>query len=309
MACFDPGDQSLIGRLTRIRARIAAASPDLLLTYNWGAVEWALANRLRPICSHIHFEDGFGAEEADGQLRRRVLARRVALSGNSRVVVPSLTLRDVARHIWKLSEARILFVPNGVDCARFEDGAGRACLANWRTSPDTLLIGTVAALRPEKNVARLIRSVAPLVERFDVRLVIAGEGGERAALEKVTESLRLTDRVIFLGAVAGAEKVLPLLDVFALSSDTEQMPLTLLEAMAARLPVAAVDVGDVQLMLPPACRHLVVPRDDPARLTDALATLLADPQRRSELGRLNHAHVHANYSLKAMLATYDGLLS
>src|SRR5689334_21544150 len=85
----------IVGDLLTFRRVIAEVRPDLLVTYNWGAIEWALANRLRPICRHIHFEDGFGADEAARQLRRRVAFRRIALSGDSRVVVPSLTLRDI----------------------------------------------------------------------------------------------------------------------------------------------------------------------------------------------------------------------
>jgi L-malate glycosyltransferase len=63
--------------------------PDLLLTYNWGAIEWALADRIRPVCPHLHVVDGFGPEEARAQLPRRVWLRRLALSGRTTVVVPS----------------------------------------------------------------------------------------------------------------------------------------------------------------------------------------------------------------------------
>ena len=62
------------------RSQLAKIRPDLLLTYNWGTIEWALANTISPICRHIHLEDGFGLEEADGQLTRRVLFRRIALA-------------------------------------------------------------------------------------------------------------------------------------------------------------------------------------------------------------------------------------
>src|SRR5437762_1357495 len=105
-----------VGDLLAFRHVIAKVQPDLLVTYNWGAIEWALANRLRPICRHIHFEDGFGADEAVRQLRRRVAFRRIALSGKSRVVVPSLTLRDIARRVWKLPDSRVIYIPNGINC-------------------------------------------------------------------------------------------------------------------------------------------------------------------------------------------------
>src|SRR6266567_3717190 len=57
--------------------------PDLLMTYNWGAIEWAIANRLLPVARHVHLEAGFVKEEADNQLKRRVWCRRWALAGCS----------------------------------------------------------------------------------------------------------------------------------------------------------------------------------------------------------------------------------
>src|SRR5262245_43952499 len=89
--------RNTFANLLRFRSKIAALQPDLLLTYNFGAIEWALANRFRPVLSHIHFEVGFGAEEAVTQFKRRIFLRWLALSGKSRVVVPSRTLHGIAR--------------------------------------------------------------------------------------------------------------------------------------------------------------------------------------------------------------------
>ena len=92
------------------------------------------------------------------------------------------------------------------------------------------------------------------------------------------------ERVTFAGQMLNPERALGLLDVFALSSDTEQMPLSLLEAMAAALPVVATDVGDVRGMLTDDNRRLVVPRDDEPAFTAALSTLLTDATLRRRLG-------------------------
>lgn len=296
-------------RLLAIRRRLARIRPDLLLTYNWGSIEWALANRLLPVCRHLHFEDGFGPEERDRQLRRRVLTRRVALSGRSTVVVPSRTLARLASECWRLSPQRVLQLPNGIDCGRFEralEPGGRERLVG---SAGSLIVGTVAVLRPEKNLARLLRAMAPLFARLDVRLAIVGDGPERPALAQLARALGIADRVAFAGAVGDPERVLPHFDVFAMSSDTEQMPLTLMEAMAAARPVAAVDVGDIRQMLPEAGRAFVVPPGDEAALGAAIATLLGDAERRAALGRLNRDHARARFSLGAMVDGYEALLS
>src|SRR5689334_156315 len=75
---------------------LRGTAPDLLLTYNWGATEWALLNTLLRRGPHIHFESGFGPDESERQVPRRVLFRRLALWGASLIVVPSSTLFDLA---------------------------------------------------------------------------------------------------------------------------------------------------------------------------------------------------------------------
>ncbi|HEY0837878.1 MAG TPA: glycosyltransferase, partial [Azospirillum sp.] len=114
------------GNLMRFARVLHERRPDALITQNWGAVEWALAHRLWPVGHHLHFEDGFGPEEADGrQLPRRVWLRRLALGRRTRVIVPSRTLERIARDQWRLAPPSVVYVPNGVDCARFHPGAPR----------------------------------------------------------------------------------------------------------------------------------------------------------------------------------------
>ena len=133
-----------------------------------------------------------------------------------------------------------------------------------------MVIGTVAALRAEKNIARLIRALARLPAAAPARLVIVGDGPERAALEALAVAEGVGGRVEFAGHCADPAPLYAGFDIFALSSDTEQMPLSVLEAMASGLPVAATDVGDVAAMLDAANRPYVVAREDGA-LADALA--------------------------------------
>src|SRR6516165_1413333 len=156
--------------------------PDLLITYNWGAIEWAMANRLWSGYRHIHIEAGFSQREADSQIPRRVLFRRWALARCALVVVPSRLLEDLARCVWRLPLERVRYVPNGVDVARFSLPARTPGFAR---RPDELVIGTVAPLRPEKNVGRLLRVFATLDPSIAARLVIAGDGIERAKLKRL----------------------------------------------------------------------------------------------------------------------------
>lgn len=295
--------RSLLAALFAIRRQLVATAPDLLLTYNWGAIEWALANSVFGLCRHVHFEDGFGPDESEKRLLRRALLRRIALARSACVVVPSRNLETIARREWHLPATRVRYIANGIDADGFAAESMQPPLFARRD--DEVIIGTVAPLRPEKNVGRLVRVFALLDPALPARLAIAGAGTQREAIEAMARDLGIGDRVIFLGAVAEPQRALALFDIFALSSDTEQMPMSVLEAMAIGLPVVSVDVGDVKAMLAPDNRRYVVPKTDEQGFARALADLAADANSRAALGALNRTHVRRNYSWEAMVDDYD----
>jgi glycosyltransferase involved in cell wall biosynthesis len=293
--------------ILRFRGVIAQVRPDLMLTYNWGAVDWGMANALFPLCRHVHFEDGFGPDEFDGQLRRRILGRRYGLRSAERIVVPSRVLERIARETWKLAPDRIAYVPNGVDLARFATPPDRALAAELGIARHELVVGTVAPLRPEKNLGRLLRAFAALPPAGAVRLVIVGDGSERAGLVEEARRLGIEARVCFAGATHTPERYLGLFDLFAMSSETEQMPISILEAMAAGLAIVSVDVGDVRAMLCPANRPFVVPKTD-RDLAGAIGALLGDRSLRERLGARNREHASAHYDQETMFQEHDLIL-
>ena len=264
------------------------------MTCNWGAIEFALAN-IVPVTRHLHVVDGFGPEERAIQLPRRVLLRRIALRSTP-VVVPSRNLFRIASEIWKLPPKVMRYVPNGVDLARFAtDGTRRGA--------GEPVIGTVAALRPEKNISRLLRAFAMLPAG---RLVIIGDGPERPALEALAGSLGVADRVQFAGYHQDTPAFYAQFDIFALSSDTEQMPLSVIEAMASGLPVVSTAVGDVRLMVAAENAEFIVPLDEVA-LAGALAALSGDREARRRLGQANLAQAQCYFDQAAMFAAHGAL--
>jgi glycosyltransferase involved in cell wall biosynthesis len=296
------------GRFLLFHRLLRAIRPELLLTYNWGAIEWALVARFSPICRHIHLESGFGSEEADSQLRRRVWVRRLALGRAERIVVPSRNLADIVVRNWRLSPKKVLYIPNGVDCTKFAAPPETGIIPGVRKRPGELIVGTIAPLRREKNIARLIRAFAGLSERFDARLLIVGSGPEQAPLVALAETAAVADKVLFANQIGVPEKVIGWIDVYAISSDTEQMPNTVLQAMAASRPIVGTDVGDVKLIVSPSNRPFIVARGDEASFEAALVRLLRDEALRASLGRENQDHVRANYSQEQMFRAYAALL-
>ena len=291
--------------LTNIRTfrqTLRALQPDLLVTYNWGSIEWAMANWPR-LARHIHIEDGFGPDEAQGQLRRRVWTRRIVLA-QSTVIVPSLTLETIATRRWRLNPRRVRQIPNGIDCARFSGPYDAALATRWPGSGP--VIGTVAALRGEKNLRRLLRAFHHVSAVHACRLVIVGDGPERATLEALAAETGIAGRVFFMGHVVNPETHYRAFDIFALSSDTEQMPYTIIEAMAAGLPIAATDVGDISHMVAAEnLPFLAAPSDE--LLADVLGKLVTDPESRRRVGTANQARARQEFDEEKMFAAYGAV--
>jgi len=292
----DTAKHAMLANAWQFRKLLRDWRPDVLVTCNWGAIEFALANIL-PVARHLHVVDGFGPEERTTQIPRRVMMRRIALS-RTPVVLPSRNLVRIATETWKLPPKVIRYVPNGIDLAQFAtDGRQRGTAE--------LVIGTVAALREEKNISRLLRAFATLPSG---RLVIVGDGMERPALEALAGALGVADRVHFAGHHQDTAGFYARFDIFALSSDTEQMPLSVIEAMAGGLPVVSTDVGDVRLMLPAENAPFVTRLDD-AALAGALASLAADPAARHRIGAANLAKARLDFDQAAMFAAHGALWS
>ena len=275
-----------------LRALLRERRPDLLLTYNWGAIEALLAARLAGGRNVVHHEDGFGPAEADRQLRRRVLARRALLRHARALIVPSAVLERIALEVWRQPRARVHQLPNGVDLQRFRPQPA---------PPREPVIGAVGGLRPVKNQQLLLRAFARL--RQPVRLELVGDGPDAPSLVALARELGIHDRVRFAGATQDTSTVYGRFDVFALSSQSEQMPLVLLEAMACGLPVAATDVGDVARMVAAPNRPYVVARDESA-LAAALDSLVRDASLRARLGALNRARCEQDYEATACYARF-----
>lgn len=299
---------ALPARLRRVGAGLRAVRPDLLLSYNWGAVDVLLANRLFVRAPAVHHEEGFGPEEAAGPLPRRSLYRRFAFPGASRVVTVSRNLERLALNVWKQPRGRVVYLPNGVDVATFDNQPSPDAIPGWTRPADALVVGTVAGLRPEKNVARLVRMFAAIAADVPrALLVIVGDGPERAALAALAARLGVADRLIMPGFVPCPARYIGLFDLFALSSDTEQFPISVAEAMAARLPVVTTAVGDIMEMVAAANRPHVVAKEDEAAFANALRALLGDAALRKTIGADNWAKVAADYGFDSMVDRYAAL--
>ncbi len=300
------GSVATIGAL---RTLIRAEAPDLVLSYNWGAFDSVFATRSLGFRAHVHHEDGFNADEVQSFKRRRVLARRWFLPRVARVVVPSKNLRRIATETWKLAPELVRYIPNGIRLDRFTRADGHAALRERLLIPcDALVVGYVGHLRPEKNPLRFVDACSRIDPALDVHALVLGDGPERSSMEAfVSKTPSLARRTHFMGHQSNPAEFYRAMDLFALSSDTEQMPVALVEAMASSLPCVSTDVGDVRDILPADQAEYIVPTrtgDTAALLAEKMTTLLRSSDARAELGAKNRSQVEDRFAFDVMLDAY-----
>lgn len=279
---------------------------DLILTYNWGAMDavmthnmWSSLANLPPL---IHHEDGFNADETAGLKTKRNVFRRLALRSAHALVVPSVRLETIAGQVWKQPADKIHLIRNGIAIARYQTAPEPDAIPNLVRSPGKLLVGTLAGLRGVKNIPRLVRAVA--AHRDRLQLVVVGEGPERDTILAEAAAHGLDD-ICMAGFMDRPWRFVGLFNIFALSSDSEQFPISLVEAMAAGLPVASMDVGDVANMVAPANRPFIVP--DEAGLARSLGALADDAGLRTSLGAANRLRAARDFDEETMVDAYAAL--
>jgi L-malate glycosyltransferase len=299
---------SLIGKPGPSRYRAMArylADFDLVLSYNWGSMDAAGARWLFPKgCPPlIHHEDGFNPDEARKLNWKRNLFRRIALRTADRLIVPSVTLARIAAEHWGRADA--VRIPNGIDVARYAGPPVPRAIPGFERQPGDIWVGTIAGLRSVKNIPRLVRAVA--AQPAHVKLVVAGEGPDRAAILAEAERLGMGDRLLLAGFLSEPHRYVGHFDIFALSSDSEQFPISMIEAMAAGKPVFSTAVGDIRHMLPPSNVPFLAAPEDEAGFAMALSALVADEGLRAKLGADNQALAVAQYDETGMINRYAAL--
>ncbi|RSV16920.1 glycosyltransferase [Sphingomonas sp. ABOLG] len=280
---------------------------DLVLTYNWGAIDGVMARRVfgRGVPPVVHHEDGFNEDEAGGLKRERNLYRRLALSAAHGLAVPSTTLERIALETWKQPRAKVHRIVNGIATELYAKRPEPKAIPGFVRKPKEVVIGTVAGLRAVKDLPALVRAAGGLSHRF--RLVIVGEGPERAAIEQAALAMGIEDELVLPGFLDRPYRFMGHFDMLALSSRSEQFPIAVVEAMAAGLPIVAPPVGDVPFMVAPENAPFITNYPGEVRLRDAMQALIADPELRRTVGNANRRKAQAEYDERQMIARYAAL--
>jgi glycosyltransferase involved in cell wall biosynthesis/peptidoglycan/xylan/chitin deacetylase (PgdA/CDA1 family) len=218
-----------------------------------------------------------------------------------------------------ISDERQTVILNGIDESRF---ARRSAMSATDTSRGTVLpasypnkdnagawmIGTVARLSPEKGIRYLLEAFSEVAMlRSGARLIIVGDGPERSNLQTYAEKLGVGSLVNFLGYQRKIEELLPQFDLFVLPSLTEGIPLALLEAMAARVPVIATAVGGVPEVVIHKESGILVHPGNPDALRDAILGIMENSAERERMALNGERRIHQHFGLSAMARAYTQL--
>jgi glycosyltransferase involved in cell wall biosynthesis len=225
------------------------------------------------------------------------------LRGAYSLVVPSQTLQRIALEQYRLPAAKVRLIVNGVDTGRFYPGGNAPLRRELGIPAGGVVFGTVGRLRGEKNLGLLLRAFARL-RPIDSWLVIIGEGECGARWQTEAHSLGIAHRVVFAGSHPDPAPFYRLFDVFVMSSSTEQMPLSLLEAMSAGLPALCTNVGDSAAMLDAGTAPEIVPPGSVEDYANALHAFAGDSELRRRLGEKNRRLCLDRYSNQQMISRW-----
>lgn len=203
--------------------------------------------------------------------------------------------------------SRIAIVRNGVNPARFDYDAA-AARAELGLGPHDFVMGTIGRLEPEKDQATLLEVFKQVHGcHSNARLVIVGDGQLGPELKAQAQRLGIADRTMFLGYRRDIARVLAAMDVFLLPSIREGLPISLIEAMAARRPVVASDIGSVRDLLREGEAGFMVKPRDIQGFTAAVSRFIADPSLGPSMARNGRSTVEASFSLASSIHAYERL--
>jgi glycosyltransferase involved in cell wall biosynthesis len=284
--------------------------PDVLHTHQIGAL-WYLGQAARRVGLEcvVHTEHSDHVRQAKtwlGKVRARYLWWRGGRLARQ-VCCVSADVAAAMQHWGTVPAGRVSVVLNGIDTEVYGNRAERDALRRELGLPEeAVVIGTVGRLAEVKRQDLLLEAFAQLAGEFaNLRLLLVGEGPEREALESLAERLGVREKVVFAGYQANPERFLAAMDLFALTSRHEALPLSLLEAWASGLPVASSAVGGIPKVVEDGVTGLLFPSGKQAELVHCLRRLLTDATLRARLSAAGKSQVQAQYSLVRMARDYD----
>jgi glycosyltransferase involved in cell wall biosynthesis len=305
--CLDKDEGLDLALPRRMAKLLREAQADVVHIHHWGVfLEATLAASMAKVPTILHTahgkypNHGSGAAQAVKKALRHWMERRVSRHCKRIVCVSEALLAYTVEEVG-LKPALLQTIVNGIDVpAAFAPLPPRG--------GDEFVFVAVGRLAAVKNYPLMLDAFAQAASKSSrMRLLIAGDGPERARIEALIAERKLAAKVLMLGFVKDVASVLKRADAYVISSLSEGTPMAVLEGMRAGLPVIATRVGGLPSVIKDRETGLIVPSGDAAAMSQAMTKLASDRAAARSMGEKAYKHVLRNFSLGSMVAAYETL--
>jgi glycosyltransferase involved in cell wall biosynthesis len=275
---------------------------DVLHAHHYSPFVYSAIAKLRQPRLRVIFTEHGRLSDAAPSSKRRLVNRVFATAASGVFAVSGNVREHLLGEGWRPDDVRVIY--NGIQIGPLPAPAERTRVrADLGAGDDTMVIGTIARLDPVKDLGTLLDAAARAGRDTRVQVVVVGDGPVRKDLEARAAALGIAPRVRFLGQRDDARTWLAGCDLYVNSSISEGVSLTILEAMAAGLPVIATKVGGTPEVVNETCGRLV-PARDAGGLAAEIVALARDPAGRATLGRAARQRVEAEFTIERMVSEY-----
>ena len=297
-----------IGVYFRLWKLFRDIKPDIVHTKNLSGIEAQVPAFLAGVGSRIHSEHGWDIHDPKGDVKKYQLIRRVIGVLIQRFIPLSSELESYLINKVGISSGKVNRICNGVNLARFVNDGAQA-VPNFPFSENDIVFGCVGRLEAIKGHSFLIQAFALLLAnnpayKANVRLCIVGEGSERAKLEQLIKEHNLTGLCWLPGAREDVPAMVSKFDVFILPSLAEGISNTILEAMAAGLPVVATDVGGNGDLVSNGTTGKIIASQKPEDMALAIRDYIEQPTLALSQGEAGKKRATEHFSLDTMVEKY-----
>ena len=311
-----PGIDLSVAR--RLRSRVRELNVDLLHAHQYTPFFYAALSRRLSSSPPVLFTE-HGRHYPDYRRPKRVWANKFLLRRRDRVTAVGQFVKQMLVDHEGLSSNRIDVIYNGIDPGEFDlsntQATSRADIRKELNIEDSqIVLLQVARFHPVKDHTTAIKALAHAVqEKPDILLVLAGDGDEREAMERLAGELGVAPQVRFLGVRKDIPRLMAGADIFLLSSLSEGISVTLLEAMGSNLPIVTTDVGGNSELVVHQESGLLSPRGDAQSLVANIVALAGDPQKRQTMGQAGHTRLENQFTQQQMhngyMRVYEQMLA
>ncbi len=306
VVCMDRKNGIDFGLPMRLAKVIKRMAPDIMHMHNPTAFLYGtIAGKMAEARGMIVTQHGSVSAENP---RMRFVTGWLSRLANKSIPV-SADIEKYLRNNYNLKNDKVQTIINGIDDSIYRPNESERIEGRKKFGlEENLVIGHVARFSAEKDQRNLLKAFSIVTNKIDnAMLVMVGDGPLKDDLGMLTKELNISDKVLFTGFRSDIPALLNIFDIFVLPSIREGTSLTLIEAMAAGLPVVATGVGGNSNVVDDKKTGLLVPARNAGRFADAVISLCQDPRAREDMGQAGRKRMEENFSLSKMAEKYAKL--